>query len=842
MNDHEALVEIEEILQHLESISFVAQRDAREALPVLSGESARDRLQWLEAARDLFFHDREAGKAFMRGTPGLYAQWPDVRAWTAQAFAFNRWVNSWRALEGYMEQAGDVFVEFGAAGEQAWYDIGMRWCERSVEDARAYFGEHYRKLADGEGIAGIEALMAPAEMLATQARLTLETYLPGAMIARSVVGTPGLEPWARRGVDLMQTGRARGEAYFRLENAEGVRHLLDELPGYRPRRHSRFLQLLLLAWFDEEIPLADSDWRPGRGRPAMECDGRSIFMPAVLADRDEAVVAALHTAGHLRYDTYAAVEINALFLYSETAHPPLDADQRITWRPLFAPYAARMFRFQVLFDLCEDLRVDARLCADVPGYATRLERLLTHAEPPEGPAGTYYTFARGQYAQLLRGAPLDPRLEHLRAEDARLLDAFKAGETLFTDAAFPELTIDQRSQAYLPGHGVNTGRPVYPRRTYAEIHDAPHADAYAEHKQTKEKQKGETPPQAPEQRQNDPDSDISVPPENTSGSGGRVGVGIPMPTKDVFTRGANRAEGEGKTPYPEWDYREQRYLHEWARVIERPVTDGKPNRARHILNDHAGALKRLRAALEMQKPARMAPLRRQPDGDELDIEATIGYVVDKRAGLSPEGLIYRRRAVQQRDTAVLLLADMSTSIMARHPSGDGKIVDRIRSGLILFSEALSSLGDAYAICGFASKYHDNVNYYVLKDFKEPGGAEINARIAGISGRLASRMGAAIRHSIKRFDAVDARHRLLLLLSDGRPADYDDGGDPRYLNEDTRMAMKEAVDAGVHPFCITLDPRGGQYLPSIFGPSHYTVLDRVDELPARLPEIYLRLRR
>lgn len=135
-----------------------------------------------------------------------------------------------------------------------------------------------------------------------------------------------------------------------------------------------------------------------------------------------------------------------------------------------------------------------------------------------------------------------------------------------------------------------------------------------------------------------------------------------------------------------------------------------------------------------------------------------------------------------------------------------------------------------------------MNYYVIKDFDESSGAGVNARLAGISGRLASRMGAAIRHSIKRFEAVDARHRLLLLLTDGRPADYDDGGDPRYLNEDTRMAMKEAIDAGVHPFCITLDPRGGEYLPAIFGPGHYTVLDRMDDLPARLPEIYLRLRR
>ena len=243
----------------------------------------------------------------------------------------------------------------------------------------------------------------------------------------------------------------------------------------------------------------------------------------------------------------------------------------------------------------------------------------------------------------------------------------------------------------------------------------------------------------------------------------------------------------------------------------------------------------------MQRPHRMSPLRRQIEGDELDMEATVAFVADKRAGLSPKPFIYRRRSVQHRDTAVLLLADMSTSIMSRHPSG-GKVVDRLRAGLMMFAEAIGDIGDPHAICGFASKHRDNVIYYVIKDFDDRTDETTRARIAAVSGRLASRMGAAIRHSIRRFERQDAHHRLLLIFPDGRPADYDDGGDQRYLHEDTRMAMKEAVDAGVHPFCLTLDASGSEYLPAIFGPGHYTVLDPIDELPRRLPEVYLRLRR
>ena len=139
-------------------------------------------------------------------------------------------------------------------------------------------------------------------------------------------------------------------------------------------------------------------------------------------------------------------------------------------------------------------------------------------------------------------------------------------------------------------------------------------------------------------------------------------------------------------------------------------------------------------------------------------------------------------------------------------------------------------------------YRDNVSYFTIKDFEEPLSQEVRSQIGGISGRLATRMGAAIRHATACFGGIESRRRLLLILSDGRPEDYDDGGDRRYLHEDTRMAVKEAVARGVHPFCITVDTMANQYLPQIFGRGHYMVLDHINSLPNKLPEIYFRLRR
>jgi nitric oxide reductase NorD protein len=853
MAEEDDLVHIETLLLELERISFVAQRDARAALPSVQGFGTAIARAWLQSARDLFLHDRECGKSFMRHSPRIAQTTGVVLPWTEQAREFLRWVNAHHCLDGFLAQADAIWSEWGEDAEREWFALGLGWCERNLSDGRAYFSAPFAKLGGAQGIAGLRALLAPAESLHASRRLALACYLEGAPLARNLVGETGLPAWARRGADLLAAGRSRGEAWFRLESEESLQQLLESIPGYRGRLHSRFLQLLLRAWLGAEIPFADSDWRPDHGRPMLETDGRRLYLPAVFPSRDEAIIAVEHAAGHLAWDSYSRERIEALFARAGRVHPPLDDAGRITWRPLFAGFGERMFRMQILFDLAEDLRVNRRLKTQIPGFLERLLRLARQQAVPTGPAGDYYRLALQAHEQLL-GEPAGVRastrdeaiclaaLEPVLEPDATVLEAWLVAESMFADSALPEITIHERADAYLPGLSFNAARPVYPQPTrggaLSDFRDV--GDAHEEHQFEREKQE-DAPQQHPEGVQQDPDADIQMPRERTSGSGGRIGVGIPQPAK-VDRGGVVWRPSTAGIAYPEWDYREQRYLEEWVRLRERVLEDEAPLVAEAILDAQRPLLKQLTRGLEMQRPMRPAPMRRQPDGDELDVEAVTSFVADKRAGLSPSPLIYRRRAVRHRDTAVLLLADMSTSIMARHPGGDGRIVDRIRAGMMLFAEALDKIGDPFAISGFASKQRDQVHYYWIKDFGENLDPVVRARIAAISGRLASRMGAALRHATKAMTRVSAQNRLLLILSDGRPADYDDGGDTRYLHEDTRMAMKEAKDAGLHPFCITLDSSGSEYLPAIFGPGHYTVMDSVDELPRRLPEIYLRLRR
>lgn len=872
-SEQDILLAIEEVLQHLEAVSFVAHRDAKAALPAIAPFGTDTQLFWLEAARDLFFHDRDAGKAFMRNTVASIEQTGTVRDWVEQAASFTEWRGSWKALEAFMEQLGAVYRDWGAEGEAEWYRLGHTWLGRHLDSGVAYFRTPYAELGGGEGIAGVRALLAPAEALFHERRLALGSYIGGALRVRRLIGDAGLAAWARRGADILQAGRQRGEAFFRLESDESLAILLESTPGLRMREHGRLFQLLAYVWFGEDILLEDSGWSPDRGRPFIETDGRRLFLPVVMADREEAVLAVVHACGHLYFDSYERRHIEALFREVGMDHPPLDADQRITWRPLFARYGEDMIRFQLIFDLCEDLRVDTAIDRVVPGYLRRLQRRAERQAPPAGPAGAYYRLAQASVAlagetlagetlagETLAGTGSNPgdtsvsgdtgtaallaRLTPLLSAQANIVDAFRIANTLYEEqcqqgdgASLPPITLAEREAAFLPGRGPNAARPVYPRERL-ESADEPDF-AYGVEGEQEQRPKPEETKVPQDAAGNDPDFDI--PPEDTAGSGGRVGVGIPQPAR-VYGRGYGHQHTTRGVAYREWDYRDNSYKFDWAWVQVRELEERDPARAEQILGSHANVLKRLRKALEMQKPNRMSPLRRQMEGDELDLEATLEYITERRAGRSPKPHVYRRRAVQTRETAVLLLADLSTSIMAEVPDGSGRVVDRLRAGMMLFAEALDSVGDACAIAGFASKYRDNVSYYRIKDFDAALTAEVRATIAGLTGRLATRMGAAIRHALSEFDGSSAARRLMLILSDGRPADYDDGGDVRYLHEDTRMAVKEAQDAGVHPFCVTLDPGGSDYLPSIFGPGHYMILDHVDDLPRRLPEVYLRLRR
>jgi len=835
--------DIEGALAQLRELSFVAHRTAEETLPAILRHGEAAALTWLDACRRIFAHDRDSGRAFIEGSRLAETTSEEVLPWTEQAVSFVRWAGCGRAVEAFMHELPSAYGVLGHEGELRWAELGLRWCERHLDSGRAYFAVPVRELSGRQGISGIEQILDSAEELYESRHLMLVSYLQGALRVRNLLGSPAVTPWAMRGSDIMQTGRARGEAYFRLESEESLRLLLESLPGFRPVERSRLLSLLVEIWFDETIELKESAWTPEKGRPFIECDGQSLMLPPVLTDQDETVLAVLHSAGHMIHGSYDPNDLRRMFEASGLAAPR--EGEAISMDGLFTRFGEDAQRFKLLFDILEDLRIDSCVSRHVPNHLKRMLRAAEAMGVPPDPAGSFYRYAL-ESLRLALGQPTEltaaerELLAGMFVEQAGIADAFEAALKLYEIASLPGIeTLEAVVLAYLPGRSPNASRAFQPRERSTDSQsgesDGEQGEGDDDQQEAGEQEQSES-PEGEGEREDASETDE----QQATGTGTTTGVG---------TSRKNQQEQPGKggssdkgIPYPEWDYREQRLKRNWAWVQEKKLAESNLGEARRLEQEYAVALKKLKQALQSQKPTRLAPLRRQYDGEEIDLEAAIAYTTERFAGMSPEAMVYRRRELNQREVSVILLADLSTSIMQLLPEGRGRLVDRVRAGILLFAESLEMVGDNYAIAGFCSKYRDNVAYYRIKDFDEPWSNDVKAQVGGLSGRLATRMGTAIRHATACFDGVSSRRRLLLLVSDGRPEDYDDGGDRRYLHEDTRMAVKEAVARGVHPYCITVDTLANEYLPQIFGRGHFLVLDHINSLPRRLPEIYLKLRR
>lgn len=317
--------------------------------------------------------------------------------------------------------------------------------------------------------------------------------------------------------------------------------------------------------------------------------------------------------------------------------------------------------------------------------------------------------------------------------------------------------------------------------------------------------------------------------KHRSGSPAEDAGSIPMnysaPGSDGFFYGEHR---KTKYTYDEWDYKKEGYREGWCTIREKRIRTGDRDMVKKVLERHSALLKKIKRQFEALR-REVRRMRRQYDGDEVDFDASVRYFTDIYAGATPDEKLYYRTRHRRRDVAVSFLIDQSNSTA-------GATLSIEKEALVLMSHALETLGDTYAIYGFSSNTRWECNFYRVQDFYESGGIE---KIAGMKAGGYTRMGAAIRHASYKLAGVRARNKILMLLTDGYPLDYD-GYDGRYALEDTRMAILEARRKRIYPFCITVDVEARDYLPKMFGERSYVIMNRVSKLPKKLPLLYAKL--
>lgn len=297
--------------------------------------------------------------------------------------------------------------------------------------------------------------------------------------------------------------------------------------------------------------------------------------------------------------------------------------------------------------------------------------------------------------------------------------------------------------------------------------------------------------------------------------------------------------GEQVFQYDEWDHKIEDYRPGWCTLTEHRQTRTQEGFVASTFHEFGGIVTQIRRSFQLMRPERLRKMRFQEEGDDLDTDGLVEYVVDRRARVSSASRVYIKRDKKDRDVTTAFLVDMSSST-DRKIDGRKRIIDIEKEALLLMCEALEAIRDEYAIYGFSGSGRENAEFYVVKELGERYDDRVKGRIGGIYARQKTRMGPAIRHATRRLAAADSQVKLMILLTDGKPYDSDTYQDNTYAQEDTKIALREARREKIHLFCVTVDREGADYLPHMYSDANFVIIDDVRTLPQKLPQLYRRL--
>lgn len=307
------------------------------------------------------------------------------------------------------------------------------------------------------------------------------------------------------------------------------------------------------------------------------------------------------------------------------------------------------------------------------------------------------------------------------------------------------------------------------------------------------------------------------------------GLGPPMHDESA-TKAAVVIDLATGVLYDEWDTDRREYRTKAVRVRLMDADVAEQDWAGHALEMHASIVRSIRRRFERLR-AQRARLHAQRQGDELDLMACVEALVDRQTGHSASDRLYLDVRPARRGMAISVLADVSGSTNASVTPTD-RIIDFEKLAMLLASEAFDALGDPYSLMTFSSQGADDVQIRTVKSFGERNGRAVRERITAMRAKGNTRLGAAIRHATAQLTRQPGGHRLLVVLSDGKPSDVG-----RYMGayavEDSRQAIAEARAAGVFPFCITVDSVEPEYVAHMFGPAGYVRLVHAEQLPVAL---------
>ncbi len=731
-------------------------------------------------------------------------------------------------------------------------------------------------------------LQLTAEIADTDAESALAAFRSSTDALKEVSLTQ-YEDWIRTGIDHLRDGSQKARrSYFALETRQSKDLLHQTKTGLSLDQIRTVIRIYIEGLTGREIEVAPLSSMPRESRIG---DGRTVYLPAVIEHfEDDAEdfrlykVLAAHGAGQIEFGTFVRDSEPLKAVYAELAL-------------LFEATAEQLDAFSLSGYINDVQSADRALTGDEA--AREMEKDRRYLPPNSDHTAVLRLFPEPRLARRIFGTMENARIDRMLRKNYRGLrkdldlmrDLLAAARPFIFDLPMHQVPAELLFQITLCGGAGDDARKFYGQvvseietvidRFLTSSDDGPdptvadsllatariyslfqNVTAEEDQQSAETEEKGEfayedkssgeavTEDQVKREEKpkrvqdvkdlfnawNEPDDDNEA--DDISGS--EAWSQNEMPEQPL-------EPGDEAFLYDEWDRELGDHRVGWSRVIEKRVKNGDRSFVELTRSRHRGVISSLRRQFQLLRPENLTRIRHEVDGEDFDFDSLIDSIVDRKADGDASDRIYIKKLRRERDVAVSILLDQSSSTartITRNPLQPytypgRRIIEIEKEGLVLMSEALEAVGDVYSIYGFTSEGRRNVKFYVVKDFREKYSEEIEKRIGGITFQNNTRLGASIRHAASKLLKQDSRTKLLLILTDGRPYDHD-YGDARYAREDVREALLEAKLNGITPFCITIDRESEAELKDLYGDVGYTIIDDVMSLPERIPNIYRRL--
>ncbi|MBI2304289.1 MAG: VWA domain-containing protein [Chloroflexi bacterium] len=865
---------------------------------------------------------------------------PEIEREERRLFLTMAWVmaeSHWGDVRAYLQAGSRSLSRVDKRARPKFLSLVERMARASQGIPLALVVEGSRALGQ-EDVAAHLQVISLAEKLMAKSPQAVVMFLKSSPTIVEKVGISFLDEWFEEGMKLLWENEERGLAYFCLESNRAVEVLERLSSRLELSQVAEVLRMYCKAISGKDIQLLPAQKLKSRGWTEGEkstTEGTTIFLPSVVEkypDRQENFtwykILSTHQAGHLEFGSFDFVfeREGALFpslrsgLTSTSPREGCATD--IEWFFLHF-HDGRLVRD--IFTAVEDSRIDHRIKWEYPGirraYSLAQRRAMEGRQPPpdlplraallevlvclslEGDVPSWGPLAvRERLAQVIQVA------QGIQSPQATVEDSAEATLRLYSIISqVPNVEAEREdnqeetdeSQGAPGGEGqsleelAESGKEV----SYNSPQEVEYrGDFQPELVQLIQKLRQGALPKGlrevaaaslPSNLKDVLDKDLF----SLSDAGDNQPLTDPLPAQPGGGRGDqtparsrrsslwdNPLSTEGVTTflYDEWDFRVSDYRPRWCQVIERPLEGGNTEFFDLTLRNHAGLSAEVKKQFELMSPELFKKAKRLLDGEEVELDAVIQAVVERRAGQSPDDKIYWRRNKIARDVAVAFLLDMSASTaedieedrepLSEPDFGDDpvkyltwlkthrseemarrrrrkRIIDLEKESTVLLIRALETIGDTYGIYGFSGQGRERVEFFIIKDLEEGFAQRIKERIDKIEPVQATRMGAAIRHATTKLVRQAAKTKILFLISDGRPQDRgysNDGVDRDYAIHDTKRALFEAKQKGITPFCLTVDRKGHDYLRTMCHDIRYEVVSNIYSLPSRLPTLYRKL--